>query len=93
MLRLEIGSPELDLMRPVLHARRGVRIFALHIGKFGNDFDKFERFEMQEFNDMTLPQIRGAGPLRFLLFTCQVCPSFFPAGPNLSQPTLISRDY
>jgi hypothetical protein len=55
-LRLEIGSPGLKLTKPIFHDRRGARILSVHIGKFRVHFMKFETFEMQESNDMTLIQ-------------------------------------
>jgi hypothetical protein len=45
-LRLQIGSPEHEFMKPVFYARGGIRILAVHIGKFYSDFAKFEAFEM-----------------------------------------------
>jgi hypothetical protein len=51
---LEIGSTELDLMKPIFNARRNVRIMAAHIGRISGDFAKFKTFEMQEGNDATL---------------------------------------
>jgi hypothetical protein len=59
MLRLQIGSPELNLVQSIFYAWRGVRIPAISIGKFRNNFIKFEVFDMQEFNNTTLFQFCG----------------------------------
>jgi hypothetical protein len=54
ILRLEISSPQLDLMKPILYALPGVCILRVHIGKPRSDFVEFDTFEMQGFSGMTL---------------------------------------
>jgi hypothetical protein len=57
MLRLDMVSPELVLMMPLFYARPRVRILAIYNSNFGSDFSKFEAFEVQELDDMTLLQL------------------------------------
>jgi hypothetical protein len=54
MLRLEIDSPELDLMQRIFCGQRGVRIPAISIGKFCGNFVKLGAVDVQEFNRMNL---------------------------------------
>jgi hypothetical protein len=52
VLRLEIGPPEPNLMKPIVYARRSGGSLAVHIGKFRSDIVKSENFDMQAFNNM-----------------------------------------
>jgi hypothetical protein len=57
MLRPETYSPELDLMKPIFYARQSVRIRAICTGEFFHDLSKFETFDAQELDEMTLFQV------------------------------------
>jgi hypothetical protein len=61
MLRPEIGSPELDLMKPTQSVWRSVRIRAIYTEVFFSDFSKFDTFKAQELADMMLCQIHRIG--------------------------------
>jgi hypothetical protein len=65
MLRLEIGSPELDLIQTLFYARSGVCIPAISIGKFPSNFVMFEAFDVQEFKNMTLFQFHRSDTFPF----------------------------
>jgi hypothetical protein len=54
VLGLEIGFPELDLMKPIFYAPPRACIHAICTGKVGSDSLKFEPFEVQELDDMML---------------------------------------
>jgi hypothetical protein len=56
MLRWETGSLELDLIYPIFYVRRGVGIPDRSFGKFRRNFVKFEVFDVQALNNMTLFQ-------------------------------------
>jgi hypothetical protein len=56
MSRLEIGSPDFDLMNPLFYARDGVCILVMSTGNFWSNLAKFEGFERQEFREMRLLQ-------------------------------------
>jgi hypothetical protein len=58
MLRLEIVSLELKLMKSIFYAQHGIRILAVHIGKFLSEFAKFKTFGMKEWNGMMLLQLQ-----------------------------------
>jgi hypothetical protein len=61
----EIDSPQLDLMDPIFDARFGVGLRSICLDKFRGDTVKFETFEMQEPDHMTLLQIHGSDTFRF----------------------------
>jgi hypothetical protein len=86
MLRPEIGSPELDLMKPTFYARRGARIQAICTWKFLRDFSKFETSNSQELYDMTLFQVSRIGTFRLFAICISAMPASFSQGnPKLSQ--------
>jgi hypothetical protein len=85
MLLLEIGPPELDLMKPLLSARPRVRILATCPRKFGSDLLNFETFDVQELNDLTLLQLHRSDT--FQLFT--ICISEMPAIFSRARPKLL----
>jgi hypothetical protein len=78
MLRPEIGSPEPDLTPPTFYARWSVCIRAICTGKFLSDFSKFEIFNAQELDDMTLFQVHRIGNFDYSQFMSRVCPLVFP---------------
>jgi hypothetical protein len=94
MLHLEIGSPKLDLARPIFHARPHVRVLAICIQKLASDSLKFETFEVQELDNMVLLQLHPGETFQF--FT--ICIAEVPAissrpNPKLLQHLSIPRGY
>jgi hypothetical protein len=85
MLRLEISSPKLDLMRLIFHARPHLRILAICIQQFAGDSPKFETFEEQELDDMALLQLHPGET--FQLFT--VCIAEVPAISSRPNPKVL----
>jgi hypothetical protein len=86
MLRSEVCPPELDLVQPISDARRGIHIPATSIGKFRGSFIKFEAFDVQEFNNMTLFQFHRSDSVPFLMIYIPVLPAILSRGnPILSQ--------
>jgi hypothetical protein len=77
MLRPEIGSPELDLMKPIFHARN-VRIPTTGTGQFLSDFSKFEAFNAQELDDTMVLQVHRIDTFDYLQFLSWLSPSVFP---------------
>jgi hypothetical protein len=61
MLRPEIGSPGLELMKPIFYALWSVRIRSIYTGKLLSDFSKFETFNAQELDDVILFQVHQIG--------------------------------
>jgi hypothetical protein len=90
MLHLEIASPELDLMSPIFYARRGIRIPTMSVGKLRSNRVKFEPFDMQEFQNMSLCQFHRSDIFPFLTI---YIPGMFTIlsgeNPILSQYTSI----
>jgi hypothetical protein len=68
MLAREIDSPQLDLMDPIFDARLGVGVLSVCVDEFRGDSVKFETFEMQKPDDVTLPQIPVTDTFQFLTF-------------------------
>jgi hypothetical protein len=66
-------------MKPMVYARPSAYILFGHIAKFHRDFVKFETFEIQEFNDMTLPSSNKVPLYDCLRFTLQIDPQLSPA--------------
>jgi hypothetical protein len=91
MLLLEIGPPELDLMKSMAYAQRGVGIVVAHIGRFRGDFDKFDTFEMQELNHTTLLQFCRSDIVESFPIDISAMPAIFSRGnPKLSQISLLA---
>jgi hypothetical protein len=78
MLRPEVGCPELDLMKSIFYGRWSVCIRDICTGKFLSDFSKFEIFNAQELDDMTLFQVHRLALFGYLQFVSRPCPSVFP---------------
>jgi hypothetical protein len=94
MLRLEIGSSDLDLMKPIFYARPCVRILAVHIGKFSSDFLKFEIFEVQELDDMTMLQLHRSDTFQLFIICIVEMPAIFSrTKPKSLQHSSIPRGY
>jgi hypothetical protein len=90
--RSEVGSPELNLMKPIFYARRSVRIRFICTGKFLSDFSKFKTFNLQELDNMTLFQIYPIGIFRLFAICISAMPASFSQGnPKLSQHSQISH--
>jgi hypothetical protein len=82
---LEIGSPALDLMKPIFYGWRVVRILVVYIGEFRSDFVQFETFKVQKVNDMTVLQFHQSGPFElFTIYTSEMPAIFSGGNPKLS---------
>jgi hypothetical protein len=85
-LRLEIDSPELDLMSPMFDAWMSVRIPAIHSRKFCSTFVKLEAFDVREFSVMTLFQFHRSDTFPFLMIYIPALPAILSRGnPILVQ--------
>jgi hypothetical protein len=79
MLRLQMGSPELVLMKPLFYARPRLRIMAIDTSNFGSDFLMYETLEVQELDDMALLQFRRSDTFQLFTICIAEMPAIFPA--------------
>jgi hypothetical protein len=81
-------------MKPVFYAQLGARILAVHAGKFRSDFLKFDTFEMQESDDMTLLHFPRSGTSElFTIYISGIPTIFVPRNRKPSEQTSISLGY
>jgi hypothetical protein len=89
MLAHEIDFPQLDLMDPIFDARLGVGVLSVCLDKFHGDSVKFETFEMQKPDNVTLLQIHGTDTFQFLTCRHALFAVIFSVGNSKFIPDLL----